>query len=71
MCRAPFYLLFALAKQHWLAQESVKNRKTGLPKTLAVNGKTFLDLGIHEDKVSVGVKLRVSGAEVKRLLAGM
>jgi predicted DNA-binding protein (MmcQ/YjbR family) len=34
---------------------------------VAVNDKTFLYLGIHEDKVSVGVKLRVTGAEVRRL----
>jgi predicted DNA-binding protein (MmcQ/YjbR family) len=36
---------------------------------VAVNDKTFLYLGVHDDdKVSVGVKLRVSGAEVRRLL---
>ena len=34
---------------------------------VAVNDKTFLYLGVHEDKVSVGVKLRVSGAEVRRV----
>lgn len=34
---------------------------------VAVNDKTFLYLGIDEDRVSVGVKLRVSGAEVLRL----
>ena len=34
---------------------------------VAVNDKTFLYLGTDEEKVSVGVKLRVSGAEVKRL----
>ena len=34
---------------------------------VAVNDKTFLYLGVHEDKVSVGVKLQVSGAEVLRL----
>ena len=34
---------------------------------VAVNDKTFLYLGVHEDQVSVGVKLRVSGTEVLRL----
>jgi predicted DNA-binding protein (MmcQ/YjbR family) len=34
---------------------------------VAVNDKTFLYLGIHDGKASVGVKLRVSGAEVRRL----
>ena len=34
---------------------------------VAVNDKTFLYLGIDEDKASVGVKLQVSGAEVLRL----
>ena len=36
---------------------------------VAVNDKTFLYLGVHDDddRVSVGVKLRVSGAEVLRL----
>ena len=34
---------------------------------VAVNDKTFLYLGVHEDKLSVGVKLRVSGAAVRRL----
>ena len=34
---------------------------------VAVNDKTFLYLGVHDDQVSVGVKLRVSGAEVRRL----
>ncbi|MEO8739749.1 MAG: NAD(P)-dependent oxidoreductase [Casimicrobiaceae bacterium] len=41
-----FYLLLALAKQHWLAQDSVQNRKTGLPKTTAVNGKTLGLVGL-------------------------
>lgn len=34
---------------------------------IAVNDKTFVYLGLHEHKVSVGIKLRVSGAEVLRL----
>jgi predicted DNA-binding protein (MmcQ/YjbR family) len=35
---------------------------------VAVNDKTFLYLGVHDDgQVSVGVKLPVSGAEVLRL----
>ena len=35
---------------------------------VAVNDKTFVYLGVaDEDRVSVGVKLRVSGAEVLRL----
>jgi predicted DNA-binding protein (MmcQ/YjbR family) len=34
---------------------------------VAVNDKTFLYLGVHDDQVSVGVKLRLSGAEVLRL----
>ena len=35
---------------------------------VAVNNKTFLYLGVDDDeRVSVGVKLRVSGAEVLRL----
>ncbi|MEO8755217.1 MAG: NAD(P)-dependent oxidoreductase [Casimicrobiaceae bacterium] len=41
-----FYLLLALAKQHWLAQDSVQGRKTGLPKTIAVNGKTLGLVGL-------------------------
>jgi predicted DNA-binding protein (MmcQ/YjbR family) len=34
---------------------------------VAVNDKTFLYLGLHEDEVSVGIKLKVSGAAVLRL----
>ena len=59
-----FYLLLALAKQHWLAQESVKNRKTGLPKTVAVNGKTLGLVGLGNTgealaKLAVPFGLRV------------
>ena len=34
---------------------------------VAVNDKTFVYLGVDADRVSVGVKLRVSGAEALRL----
>ena len=34
---------------------------------VAFDDKTFLYLGVHEDQVSVGVKLQVSGAEALRL----
>jgi predicted DNA-binding protein (MmcQ/YjbR family) len=34
---------------------------------VAVNDKTFLYLGVDADRVSVGVKLRISGAEALRL----
>src|SRR3954447_17144754 len=35
---------------------------------VAVNDKTFLYLGLDGDRVSVGVKLRVSGGEVGHLM---
>src|SRR6187455_2456253 len=34
---------------------------------VAVNDKTFLYLGVDADRVSVGVKLRISGVEALRL----
>jgi len=41
-----FYLLLALAKQQWRARHSVKTRKTGLPKTISVQGKTLGLVGV-------------------------
>lgn len=41
-----FHLLLALAKQQWLARQSVKTRKTGLPKTTSVQGKTLGLVGL-------------------------
>ena len=41
-----FYLLLALAKQQWLARDSVKARKAGLPKTMSVHGKTLGLVGL-------------------------
>ena len=41
-----FYLLLALAKQQWLARQSVKQRRTGLPKTVSVKGKTLGLVGL-------------------------
>lgn len=41
-----FHLLLALAKQQWAANESVKARRTGLPKTVSVNGKTLGLVGL-------------------------
>lgn len=41
-----FHLLLALAKQHWLSRQSVKRRKTGLPKTVSVKGKTLGLVGL-------------------------
>lgn len=41
-----FYLLLALAKQHWLSRQSVKQRRTGLPKTVSVKGKTLGLVGV-------------------------
>ena len=41
-----FYLLLALAKQQWQARANVKSRNIGLPKTLAVHGKTLGLVGL-------------------------
>lgn len=41
-----FYLLLALAKQQWHARDSVRTRKTGLPKTMSVKGKTLGLVGV-------------------------
>jgi phosphoglycerate dehydrogenase-like enzyme len=41
-----FHLLLALAKQQWLARDSVKARKVGLPKTVLVHGKTLGLIGL-------------------------
>lgn len=41
-----FFLLLALAKRHWEARASVVARKTGLPKTMSVRGKTLGLVGL-------------------------
>jgi phosphoglycerate dehydrogenase-like enzyme len=41
-----FYLLLSLAKQQWLSRQSVKQRRTGLPKTVSVKGKTLGLVGL-------------------------
>jgi phosphoglycerate dehydrogenase-like enzyme len=41
-----FHLLLALAKQQWLARDSVKARRVGLPKTVLVHGKTLGLVGV-------------------------
>ena len=59
-----FYLLLALAKQYWLSRQSVKQRKTGLPKTVSVKGKTLGLVGLGNTgealaKLAVPFGLRV------------
>ena len=59
-----FYLLLALAKQQWLSRQSVKQRKTGLPKTVSVKGKTLGLVGLGNTgealaKIAVPFGLRV------------
>ena len=59
-----FYLLLALAKQQWLSRQSVKQRKTGLPKTVSVKGKTLGLVGLGNTgealaKLAVPFGLRV------------
>jgi phosphoglycerate dehydrogenase-like enzyme len=41
-----FFLLLALAKRQWDARASVAARKTGLPKTMSVRGKTLGLVGL-------------------------
>ena len=41
-----FHLLLMLAKQQWLARDNVRARKTGLPKTVYVCGKTLGLVGV-------------------------
>ncbi len=41
-----FHLLLMLAKQQWLARAGVKARRTGLPKTVSVQGKTLGLVGL-------------------------
>jgi phosphoglycerate dehydrogenase-like enzyme len=41
-----FHLMLALAKQQWLARASVKARRTGLPKTYMLHGKTLGLVGL-------------------------
>ena len=59
-----FYLLLALAKQQWLARDSVKARRAGLPKTVSVHGKTLGLVGLGNTgealaKLAVPFGLRV------------
>ena len=59
-----FYLLLALAKQQWLSRQSVKQRRTGLPKTVSVKGKTLGLVGVGNTgealaKLAVPFGLRV------------
>ena len=59
-----FYLLLALAKQQWLSRLSVKQRRTGLPKTVSVKGKTLGLVGVGNTgealaKLAVPFGLRV------------
>ena len=59
-----FHLLLALAKQHWQSRRSVKQRKTGLPKTVSVKGKTLGLVGLGNTgealaKLAVPFGLRV------------
>jgi phosphoglycerate dehydrogenase-like enzyme len=41
-----FYLMLALAKQQGLSRASIESRKTGLPKTMSVRGKTLGLVGL-------------------------
>ena len=64
-----FYLLLALAKQQWLARTNVKSRKIGLPKTLAVHGKTLGLVGLGntgEALARLAVPFGLSVIAVKR-----
>ncbi|MEO8753669.1 MAG: NAD(P)-dependent oxidoreductase, partial [Casimicrobiaceae bacterium] len=59
-----FHLLLMLAKQQWLARASVKARRTGLPKTVSVEGKTLGLVGLGNTgealaKLAVPFGLRV------------
>ena len=59
-----FHLLLMLAKHQWLARTSVKTRKTGLPKTMLVRGKTLGLIGLGHTgeafaKLAVPFGLRV------------